>query len=581
MIVRKRPLSRKEIANGEIDCISCHNPKIIVHECKIKIDGITKYLEDHEFYFDNTFSENESTEELYYCSVSPMIDLVLNQGIVTCFAYGQTGSGKTYTMKGIQNLAIDSLFEEAKLITKKKLVFYISFFEIYGGRLYDLLNNKNKLQVLDDKNGKVQIFGLEEIFAETPDDMRDIIDRANSIRTTHNTVTNETSSRSHAICNIVIKEEGKSETYGKLSLVDLAGSERAQETQSNNRQRRAEGAEINKSLLALKECIRALDARKSGNENIHVPFRASKLTHVLRDSFVSKSGKSRIIMISCVSPSYCSSNHSINTLRYSDRLKEQTTKHNKHMNNNNYAYNNNNSSSNNNNNNNSSKQVPYIRKENKPINLSTNNNVNSNINNNDLDSDINANVFNIQDDILNDMDFDDKIDDDLNNSSNNNKEDNNNNNNDDDTNNNNINTPKKEDEEIVEEVDDLVYLKKTVSKEGKYISDDFIKYHQLTEKIVQDEDDIINTHMNVIKKDAKFLTEESELITKIKKIESSPNSEEFKMEEYLLRLEQIIDNKIFIYSDLKNKLDVYKDHIKQEDEMRKEHPQFLVDASEL
>ena len=75
-------------------------------------------------------------------------------------------------MKGIQNLAIDSLFEEAKLITKKKLVFYISFFEIYGGRLYDLLNNKNKLQVLDDKNGKVQIFGLEEIFAETPDDWK-------------------------------------------------------------------------------------------------------------------------------------------------------------------------------------------------------------------------------------------------------------------------------------------------------------------------------------------------------------------------------------------------------------------------
>jgi kinesin family protein 2/24 len=508
-----------------------------------------------------------------------MIDLVLNQGIVTCFAYGQTGSGKTFTMKGIQNLAIDSLFEEAKLITKKKLVFYISFFEIYGGRLYDLLNNKNKLQVLDDKNGKVQIFGLEEIFAETPDDMREIIDRANSIRTTHNTVTNETSSRSHAICNIVIKEEGKNETYGKLSLVDLAGSERAQETQSNNRQRRAEGAEINKSLLALKECIRALDARKSGNENIHVPFRASKLTHVLRDSFVSKSGKSRIIMISCVSPSYCSSNHSINTLRYSDRLKEQTTKHNKHMNNNNnYAYNNNNNGGN------SSKQVPYIRRENKPMNPSTNNNINSNINNNDLDSDINANVFNVQDDILNDMDFDDKIDDDLNNSNNNNnnKEDNNNNNNDDgNNNNNNVSTPKKEDEEIVEEVDDLVYLKKTVSKEGKYISDDFVKYHILTEKIVQDEDDIINTHMNVIKKDAKFLTEESELITKIKKIESSPNNEEFKMEEYLLRLEQIIDNKIFIYSDLKNKLDVYKDHIKQEDEMRKANPQLLIDASEL
>lgn len=106
-------------------------------------------------------------------------------------------------------------------------------------------------------------------------------------------------------------------------MVDLAGSERAQETQSNDRQRRAEGAEINKSLLALKECIRALDARKSGNDT-HVPFRASKLTLVLRDSFVSKSERSKIIMIACVSPAFSSANHTINTLRYSDRLKEKT-----------------------------------------------------------------------------------------------------------------------------------------------------------------------------------------------------------------------------------------------------------------
>ena len=154
--------------------------------------------------------------------------------------------------------------------------------------------------------------------------MRLIIDKENAVRTTHITVTNETSSRSHAICNIKIKEKG-SKDFGKLSLVDLAGSERAQETQSNNRTRRAEGVEINKSLLALKECIRALQATKtSDNNDKHVPFRVSKLTHVLRDSFVSKSDKSRIIMISCINPSYISSNHSINTLRYSDRLKEQT-----------------------------------------------------------------------------------------------------------------------------------------------------------------------------------------------------------------------------------------------------------------
>jgi kinesin family protein 2/24 len=116
--------------------------------------------------------------------------------------------------------------------------------------------------------------------------MGNMIDLANSIRTTHNTVTNEVSSRSHAVCSIIIKEKDCEEAYGKLILVDLAGSERAQETQSNDKNRRAEGAEINKSLLALKECIRALDTRKNTNSDVHVPFRASKLTLVLRDSFI-------------------------------------------------------------------------------------------------------------------------------------------------------------------------------------------------------------------------------------------------------------------------------------------------------
>lgn len=105
---------------------------------------------------------------------------------------------------------------------------------------------------------------------------------------------------------------------GKLLMVDLAGSERAADCQSNNRVRRLEGAEINKSLLALKECIRALD-----NKSSHVPFRASKLTMVLRDSFLS-SKASKIVMIACLNPGSSSSDHTINTMRYAERLKENT-----------------------------------------------------------------------------------------------------------------------------------------------------------------------------------------------------------------------------------------------------------------
>jgi len=586
VIVRKRPLSKKEINNGEIDCISCLNPKVVVHECKIKIDGITKYLENHEFYFDNTFSENENTEEIYGYTIEPMINLVLKKGIVTCFAYGQTGSGKTYTMKGIQNLAIESLFQESQKY-KKKFEFYISFFEIYGGRLYDLLNNKNKLQVFDDSKGVTQIYGLQEILAETQEDMRLIIDKANSIRTTHNTVTNETSSRSHAICNIVIKEKGSKE-FGKLSLVDLAGSERAEETQSNNRTRRAEGAEINKSLLALKECIRALQARKtSGNNDIHVPFRASKLTHVLRDSFVSKSDKSRIIMISCINPSYIFSNHSINTLRYSDRLKEHTAYVLKQMANNNIKIKANNNGNNNeqkhqNNKNNSSNNINHIN-INKKKELEREKEL----------EEINMNVFNVKDDILNDINFDERInfDDDLlefqkidSNITNDEKEAKQTNFNDILKKDNNLITPEKNldnnSERIIdEEMEDLIYLKKTVSKDGKFISDDFIKYHKLTDTIIQDEDDIVTTHMEVVKQDAKLLTEEGRLISLIKGI--GTEEEKIEIDEYIQRLESVLDQKVNIYSGLQDKIDIYKGHLKEEDRMRKEHPQFFVDPADL
>jgi len=70
----------------------------MVHECKIKIDGITKYLDDSDFIFDNTFSENNSSEDVFSYSVAPTINMILNRGVVTVFAYGQTGSGKTFTM---------------------------------------------------------------------------------------------------------------------------------------------------------------------------------------------------------------------------------------------------------------------------------------------------------------------------------------------------------------------------------------------------------------------------------------------------------------------------------------------------
>lgn len=533
--VRKRPIFPKEIQNGEIDCITALNPKVCVYDCKMKIDGITKYIDANEFYFDNVFNEYEDTELLYNCSVKPTIKLLLQGGVVTCFAYGQTGSGKTYTMKGIQDSAIDSLFEEFNKNNDSKYLFYVSFFEIYSGRLYDLLNNRNKVMALEDKNQKVQIFGLEQKKVETPQEMKDIVEYANTMRTTHNTVTNETSSRSHAICNFVIKEKNKpDDEYAKLTLVDLAGSERATETQSNNKSRLAEGAEINKSLLALKECIRALDARKTtGNPEQHVPFRTSKLTLVLRDSFISKSNISKIIMISCISPGYSSANHTINTLRYSDRLKEKTSQ--------------------------------MIKKNNDVHRGSNVNKIPSNI--------ISLNPFDKvskkeKDSLLNNFINEDiEVEDDLQK----------------------LNLgptpiskpsiqsykPKymiaKEKKKPIKKsprnpVNNLDYLKQSMDDstqpgDNKFIDEvNYINEYkqEVIPDLVEEQDFLISSHMNILKEEAKLLTEEGTLISNIKGV----TEDNYPMEEYANKLDGIIKKKLLYYSEIKKKIENYKNILK-------------------
>ena len=122
---------------------------------------------------------------------------------------------------------------------------------------------------------------------------------------------NSDSSRSHAIFQIVLKT-ADDQLQGKLSFIDLAGSERGADRGDSDNKTRMEGAEINKSLLALKECIRALD-----QVSRHTPFRQSKLTQVLKDSFL---GDSRTCMIATISPNTSNSEHSLNTLRYADRF---------------------------------------------------------------------------------------------------------------------------------------------------------------------------------------------------------------------------------------------------------------------
>ena len=111
--VRKRILFEKEAISGQIDCVDVQNPIIRVGEPKFKIDGITKYIDNNDYIFDNAFSDAESSEDIYQNCVRPTLDQIFNDGISTVFAYGQTGSGKTFTMEGIQELAINDIFSLA------------------------------------------------------------------------------------------------------------------------------------------------------------------------------------------------------------------------------------------------------------------------------------------------------------------------------------------------------------------------------------------------------------------------------------------------------------------------------------
>jgi len=360
--VRKRPLNKREIAKKDNDVITIPNKDhCLVHVPKSKVD-LTKYLDNQTFKFDYTFDERASNELVYRYTAAPLIDTIFNGGNATVFAYGQTGSGKTFTMggdlssaktdysHGIYAQTARDIFHRLSLPQYRSIIeIYVTFYEIYCGKVFDLLNNKKRLRVLEDQKGLVQVCDRKEQQVKSVQDVLNIIQHGMSIRTSGTTAANSNSSRSHAVLQIILKTSSPLSAHsnvsssssssssrnnnhnnpavprrltkevGKMSLIDLAGSERGKDTASGDRVQRMEGSEINKSLLALKECIRAL-GRGDGS---HVPFRGSTLTKVLRDSFIGD--KSKVCMIAMVSPTHSDVENTMNTLRYADRVKELRT----------------------------------------------------------------------------------------------------------------------------------------------------------------------------------------------------------------------------------------------------------------
>ena len=130
-----------------------------------------------------------------------MLPSLFERGVVTLFAYGQTGSGKTFTVSAVTQDAVRDMYK----LAPAGVSFYMSFFEIYGGKVIDLLNGKKHCQVQEDGGGKIQISGLAEREASSEQEMNKIIDYGHSARTTRSTAANDTSSRSHAVCQVKVK----------------------------------------------------------------------------------------------------------------------------------------------------------------------------------------------------------------------------------------------------------------------------------------------------------------------------------------------------------------------------------------
>ncbi|KAK7933831.1 hypothetical protein WMY93_004727 [Mugilogobius chulae] len=318
--VRKRPLTPAEEWRQETDVVTSSGESCVVHESRAAVD-LTQYELKHRFYFDHVFGESCSNEEVYLKTAFPLVQHMLQGGSATCFAYGQTGAGKTHTMLGsgvsgagpVRSGRSRPLLSPLSFPALAHLTVFVSFFEIYCGQLYDLLDNRKRLFAREDGQRNVHIAGLCHRRVDSVHSLLQMISRGTDERSQGSSGVNPVSSRSHALLQIQLREADQT-VHGRMWFVDLAGSERASDSRDPDRRSRMEGAEINQSLLALKECIRSLD-----QEQGHTPFRQSKLTQVLKDSFI---GDSLTCMIANISPGLSSTEHTLNTLRYADRVKE-------------------------------------------------------------------------------------------------------------------------------------------------------------------------------------------------------------------------------------------------------------------
>lgn len=293
-------------------------------------------IREHRFVFDTLFDEHCGQEEVYARTTRPLLDLILDGYNATVFAYGATGCGKTHTILGTPESpgvifrTMEELFQRiADLNETHEVDVTMLFLEIYNETIRDLLRpetNYHKLGLREDSNQKILVANLLARSPANVAEVMELIVQGNANRTTSPTDANATLLRLHAVLQINVAQQKRTgeaassqHTFATLLIIDLAGLERAAATK-NRGMRLHEGANINKLLLALGNCINALCDPRRRN---HIPYRDSKLTRLLKFSL---GGNCKTVMIVCVSPLSQHYDETLNTLKYADRAKEIKTK---------------------------------------------------------------------------------------------------------------------------------------------------------------------------------------------------------------------------------------------------------------
>ncbi|KAH6805914.1 ATP binding microtubule motor family protein, partial [Perilla frutescens var. frutescens] len=338
VLLRCRPLTEDEQRLNMPKVITCNDSK---REVTVSQTVGCKQV-DRVFTFDKIFGPKAQQRSIYDQAISPIVAEVLEGFNCTVFAYGQTGTGKTYTMEGGMRNKGGELPVEAGIIPRAVRQIFdtleaqnadysmkVTFSELYNEEITDLLAPEDQLKssedrpkkpisLMEDGKGTVIVRGLEEEMVYSANEIYSLLERGAARRRTADTLLNKRSSRSHSIFTITIhiKEGtiGDEELIkcGKLNLVDLAGSENIY--RSGAREARArEAGEINKSLLTLGRVINALV-----EHSVHVPYRDSKLTRLLRDSL---GGKTKTCIIATISPSAQCLEETLSTLDYAYRAK--------------------------------------------------------------------------------------------------------------------------------------------------------------------------------------------------------------------------------------------------------------------